>query len=188
MSTDLVTRRRLPLALVLLVVTSIVATACGNDGTEVATENGGEGPALVLTSSEVCERLDASAATTAVGANVTAAMPGNEPGDPTPPSCVYTFASGFVTLALMRPDDDLLGRSIGDGYALIVDGAASALPEGSEPEAVADVGDEAVWIEGERFAQMIARGGGAVVTTSGTSNISRDEVTSLTAAFLDRTG
>jgi len=158
-----------------VLATALFAVGCGDDDSNTTDEPVG------LSSAEICERLDADAASNAAGMQVRSAEPGTGPDDPRPPNCIYAIDDDFITLGVMRPDDDLLGRDIASGYELMV-GFSGATEENSA--SIDDVGDEALLIEMEQLVQVLARGDGMVITVAAAPSTGPDPATAMARAFL----
>ncbi|GIU86837.1 MAG: hypothetical protein KatS3mg009_1352 [Acidimicrobiia bacterium] len=127
------------------------------------TADGGAGDGAVLTGADVCAAVTADAVAAATGLEIT----GAEAPERDTPQCSYTYGdagpSSNLTIAWMRPDEDLGGRAGTDGFAYVVE-LNRALATDEEVEL--DAGDEAVRLTGSGLHLGVVRVGDRVFTVT----------------------
>ncbi len=135
------------------------------------------GPALgPLTAQEICDRLDAAAVGAAIGQTVTDARASAE----ATPQCSYSYSAGGtsynVTIAYMRPAEDLAGSEGAAGFDYVAQRNRSMAPGAQEQQVQA--GQRALRLSGTSLHLGVVLTGGRVVTVLGNA--------SLPAASVDR--
>lgn len=135
------------------------------------------GPALgPLTAQEICERLDAAAVGAAIGQTVTDARASSE----ATPQCSYSYSAGGtssnVTIAYMRPAEDLAGSEGAAGFDYVMQRNRSMAPGAQEQQIQA--GQRASRLSGTSLHLGVVLTAGRVVTVLGNA--------SLPAASVDR--
>lgn len=120
----------------------LVLGACGGD------DGGGEAGAA-LTSEEVCAAVTGDDVGAALGVTVTEA----EPDDSDTPQCHYNYtlesgSASNITIASMRSDEDLGGRTGDDAYDYVLDINRAVADDGDMQEVELDSGDRATRFTG----------------------------------------
>lgn len=135
------------------------------------------GPALApLTAQQICDGLGAATVGTAIGQTVTAATASTE----ATPQCSYVYSANGttsnITIAYMRPAEDLGGAEGAAGYDYVVQRNRSMAPGAQEQPIQA--GQRALRISGTSLHLGVVLTGGRVITVLGQA--------SLPAAAVDR--
>lgn len=196
-------RRHIVLLVPLLLVGGLAA--CGGDGGDDGADTdpvttlpdagssdeptGEEEPTVgtditALTGTEICDRLPVSVVGSVLGLDVSSA----EPDDDGTPQCGYGYDGGGggtsnVTVASMRGDEDLGGRTGTEAFAHVVELNETAAA-GTEYEIVGiDAGERAVVLEGSALLFGVVLVEGRIFTVV----VPRDDATSLQVqAFVAR--
>ncbi|MDZ4825289.1 MAG: hypothetical protein SGJ13_02355 [Actinomycetota bacterium] len=136
----------------------LVLGACGGDDDDAAptsetssiddSDDAGEAVAA-LTSEEVCAAVTGDDVGDALGVTVTEA----EPQDSGTPQCHYGYSlesgpTSNITIASMRSDEDLGGRTGEDAYDFVVDINRASADDGDMQEVELDSGDNATRFTG----------------------------------------
>lgn len=120
-------------------------------------------PVEVLRGDELCARITAEVVTNALALTITAATA----SDDATPQCAYGYTSDSgstsnVTIASMRPDEDLGGRLGVEAYEYVVD--LNRMIGGEIDEQAVDAGDQAMRLSGEALHLGILQLGQRVIT------------------------
>ena len=139
------------------------------------------GPVLgPLTAQQICDGLNASTVGTAIGQNVTAATASSE----ATPQCSYVYSANGttsnITIAYMRPAEDLGGAEGAAGYDYVVQRNRSMAPGATEQPVQA--GQRALRISGTSLHLGVVLTAGRVVTVLGNASLPADAVDRLIQA------
>lgn len=139
------------------------------------------GPALgPLTAQEICDRLDAAAVGAAIGQTVTDARASAE----ATPQCSYSYSAGGssynVTIAYMRPAEDLAGSEGAAGFDYVAQRNRAMAP-GAQEQAI-QAGQRAMRLSGTSLHLGVVLTAGRVVTVLGNASLPADAVDRLIQA------
>lgn len=166
----------------------------GGDGNASANANAPQsaaaapaGPPLgQLTAQQICDGLSASAVGGAIGQTVTAAAPSTA----STPQCSYTYSAGGsttnITVAYMRPVDDLAGNEGEAGFDYVMRTNRSMAP--GAQEGTIQAGQRAMRISGSSLHLGAVLTRGRVITVIAPAALPADAVDRLVQAAAEAFG